>query len=43
MDKKNISFDMINVFDRINTSMSSQLWTSVNDGLIGSPTKLEIF
>jgi hypothetical protein len=34
--------ESIGMSARINTSMSSQLWTSVNESLIGSPTKLEI-
>jgi hypothetical protein len=38
----NYVMDSIGLSARINTSMSSQLWTSVNESLIGSPTKLEI-
>ena len=38
----NYVMDSIGMSARINTSMSSQLWTSVNESLIGSPTKLEI-
>jgi hypothetical protein len=38
----NYVMESIGMSARINTSMSSQLWTSVNEGLIGSPTKLEI-
>ena len=39
----NYVMDSIGMSARINTSMSSQLWTSVNESLIGAPTKLEIF
>ena len=39
----NYVMESIGMSARINTSMSSQLWTSVNESLIGSPTKLEIF
>ena len=38
----NYVMDSIGMSARINTSMSSQLWTSVNEALIGTPTKLEI-
>jgi hypothetical protein len=38
----NYVMDSIGMSARINTSMSSQLWTSVNESLTGSPTKLEI-
>jgi hypothetical protein len=38
----NYIMESIGMSARINTSMSSQLWTSVNESLIGSPTKLEI-
>ena len=38
----NYVMESIGLSARINTSMSSQLWTSVNEGLIGAPTKLEI-
>ena len=38
----NYIMDSIGMSARINTSMSSQLWTSVNESLIGAPTKLEI-
>lgn len=38
----NYVMDSIGMSARINTSMSSQLWTSVNESIIGSPTKLEI-
>jgi hypothetical protein len=38
----NYVMESIGMSARINTSMSSQLWTSVNECLIGSPTKLEI-
>ncbi len=38
----NYVMESIGMSARINTSMSSQLWTSVNDALIGPPTKLEI-
>lgn len=38
----NYVMESIGMSARINTSMSSQLWTSVNESLIGSPTKLEI-
>ena len=38
----NYVMESIGLSARINTSMSSQLWTSVNESLIGSPTKLEI-
>jgi hypothetical protein len=38
----NYVMESIGMSARINTSMSSQLWTSVNEGLIGAPTKLEI-
>ena len=38
----NYVMESIGMSARINTSMSSQLWTSVNEALIGSPTKLEI-
>jgi hypothetical protein len=34
--------ESIGMSARINTSMSSQLWTSVNESLIGAPIKLEI-
>jgi len=39
----NYVMESIGLSARINTSMSSQLWTSVNESLIGAPTKLEIF
>ena len=39
----NYVMESIGMSARINTSMSSQLWTSVNESLIGAPTKLEIF
>jgi hypothetical protein len=38
----NYVMESIGMSARINTSMSSQLWTSVNESLIGFPTKLEI-
>jgi hypothetical protein len=38
----NYVMESIGMSARINTSMSSQLWTSVNESLIGSPIKLEI-
>ena len=38
----NYVMESIGLSARINTSMSSQLWTSVNESLIGSPIKLEI-
>lgn len=38
----NYVMDSIGMSARINTSMSSQLWTSVNESIVGSPTKLEI-
>jgi hypothetical protein len=38
----NYVMESIGISARINTSMSSQLWTSVNEALIGPPTKLEI-
>jgi hypothetical protein len=38
----NYVMESIGLSARINTSMSSQLWTSVNESLTGSPTKLEI-
>ena len=38
----NYVMESIGMSARINTSMSSQLWTSVNESLIGAPTKLEI-
>ena len=38
----NYVMESIGMSARINTSMSSQLWTTVNEALIGSPTKLEI-
>lgn len=38
----NYVMDSIGMSARINTSMSSQLWTSVNESLVGAPTKLEI-
>ena len=38
----NYVMESIGMSARINTSMSSQLWTSVNESLISSPTKLEI-
>lgn len=38
----NYVMESIGMSARINTSMSSQLWTSVNESLIGSPTKLDI-
>ena len=38
----NYVMESIGMSARINTSMSSQLWTSVNESLIGYPTKLEI-
>ncbi len=38
----NYVMDSIGMSARINTSMSSQLWTSVNEALTGPPTKLEI-
>jgi hypothetical protein len=38
----NYVMESIGLSARINTSMSSQLWTSVNESLIGAPTKLEI-
>jgi hypothetical protein len=39
----NYVMESIGMSARINTSMSFQLWTSVNESLIGAPTKLEIF
>ena len=38
----NYVMESIGMSARINTSMSSQLWTSVNESLIGAPIKLEI-
>ena len=38
----NYLMESIGLSARINTSMSSQLWTSVNESLIGAPKKLEI-
>ena len=38
----NYIMESIGLSARINTSMSSQLWTSVNESLVGAPTKLEI-
>lgn len=38
----NYVMESIGMSARINTSMSSQLWTTVNEALIGPPTKLEI-
>ena len=38
----NYVMESIGMSARINTSMSSQLWTSVNESIVGSPTKLEI-
>jgi len=38
----NYVMESIGMLARINTSMSFQLWTSVNESLIGAPTKLEI-
>ena len=38
----NYVMESIGMSARINTSMSSQLWTSVNESIIGAPTKLEI-
>jgi hypothetical protein len=38
----NYVMESIGMSARINTSMSSQLWTSINESLIGAPTKLEI-
>ena len=38
----NYVMESIGMSARINTSMSFQLWTSVNESLIGAPTKLEI-
>ena len=38
----NYVMESIGLSARINTSMSSQLWTSVNESLVGAPTKLEI-
>jgi hypothetical protein len=38
----NYVMESIGMSARINTSMSSQLWTSVSESLIGAPTKLEI-
>jgi hypothetical protein len=38
----NYVMESIGMSARINTSMSSQLWTSVNEALVGPPTKLEI-
>jgi hypothetical protein len=38
----NYIMESIGMSARINTSMSSQLWTSVNESLIGAPIKLEI-
>jgi hypothetical protein len=38
----NYVMESIGMSARINTSMSSQLWTSINESLIGSPTKLDI-
>jgi hypothetical protein len=38
----NYVMESIGMSARINTSMSSQLWTSVNESLVGAPTKLEI-
>lgn len=38
----NYIMESIGMSARINTSMSSQLWTSVSEALTGSPAKLEI-
>ncbi len=38
----NYVMESIGMSARINTSMSSQLWTSVNESLIGEPVKLTI-
>jgi len=38
----NYVMESIGMSARINTSMSSQLWTSVNESLIGFPTKIDI-
>jgi len=38
----NYVMESIGMSARINTSMSSQLWTSVNESLVGAPTRLEI-
>ncbi len=38
----NYVMESIGMSARINTSMSSQLWTSVNESLVGAPIKLEI-
>ena len=38
----NYVMESIGMSAKINTSMSSQLWTSVNESLIGAPMKLEI-
>ena len=38
----NYVMESIGLSARINTSMSSQLWTSVNESLVGAPMKLEI-
>jgi hypothetical protein len=38
----NYVMESIGMSARINTSMSSQLWTSVNESLVGAPMKLEI-
>lgn len=38
----NYVMESIGLSARINTSMSSQLWTSVNEALVGAPIKLEI-
>jgi hypothetical protein len=38
----NYIMESIGMSARINTSMSSQLWTTVCDAIVGTPTKLEI-
>lgn len=38
----NYVMESIGMSARINTSMSSQLWTSVDESIIGTPIKLEI-
>ena len=38
----NYVMESIGLSAKINTSMSSQLWTSVNESLTGAPTRLEI-
>jgi hypothetical protein len=38
----NYVMNSIGMSARINSSMSSQLWTSVDESIIGTPTKLEI-